>query len=426
MKIINDRGIKMPRGKAYTRGQKAFIVTLKPSYDQEKLEGETVLTQDAAKRVAKGLKVSLRTVKSLLSESNRTGKLDGPSTNRGKPPLSISSPLETVIRQRIREFNRKGQYVSIRSLCGWFFQEDDIEIPHQTLWRTLNRMGFVHGRSKRRSVLTERDYVIIARREYLRNKLANRKNAGGLIQPEVDLDESYINVNHSVENTWYFTDEGSWVNKPSGKGRRLILVNAITEEGWIPNAKLVFPAFKSTFDYHGQMDYNNFVKWFEQQLLPNIPPQSLIFMDNAKYHNLYAEDAFPTSKTLKSELQQWLKSHHPMEYHDDLLKPELYEKCQQLAPKPKYKLDVIAEKAGHTIIRTPQYHPELQPIEIGWGVVKNYCAKKCDYTIEKLRIHLEGGFQQVTPITLTEIFKKVRSEEDRYWEEEEIEDENSE
>jgi len=46
--------------------------------------------------------------------------------------------------------------------------------------------------------------------------------------------------------------------------------------------------------------------------------------------------------------------------------------------------------------------------------------------MEKLKIHLEDGFQQVIPITLAEIFKKVRSEEDRYFQYDEIEDENTE
>jgi hypothetical protein len=149
-------------------------------------------------------------------------------------------------------------------------------------------------------------------------------------------------------------------------------------------------------------------------------------MDNAKYHNIHADDAFPTPGTLKAELQEWLKSHHPSEYEEDMLKPELFKKCRELCPKPKYKLDIIAENSGHTVIRTPQYHPELQPIEICWGAVKNCCAKKCDYTMQKLKIHLEDGFKQVTPITLKEIFKKVRSEEDRHWKEDEIEDKNSE
>jgi hypothetical protein len=109
-----------------------------------------------------------------------------------------------------------------------------------------------------------------------------------------------------------------------------------------------------------------------------------------------------------------------------MLKPELYKICRKLCPKPEYILDVIAENAGHTIVRTPQYHPELQPIEICWGVVKNYCAKKCDYTISILKIHLDDGFKQVTPDTLKGIFKKVRGEEDRYFQCDEIEDESSE
>lgn len=414
----------MSQGKAYTKGQKEFIVTLKQSYDKEKFDGEVVSTKDPANRVAKGLCVGLRTVKSVLSEHNLTKKVDSPSTNRGKPPFSISLGLLTIIRWRIRELNRSGQYVSIRSLCGWIYQEYNVEIPDNTLLRALKRIGFTYGMSKRRSVLKESNYVIIARREYLRKKLANRKKDFNSIRPEVYLDESYINVNHSVEKTWYFVDDGPWVNKPSGKGLRLIMVNAITENGWVPNAKLVFQAKQSTGDYHGQMDYGNFSKWFKEQLLPNIPPQSLIFMDNAKYHNIYVDDAFPTSKTLKKELQEWLKTHHPLEYNDDMLKLELYKKCKELCQKPKYKLDVIAENAGHTIIRTPQYHPELQPIEMCWGVVKNYCAKKCDYTMQKLKIHLEDGFQQVTPITLKEIFQKVRIEEDRYWREDAIDDEN--
>ncbi|RKZ36084.1 MAG: hypothetical protein DRQ49_08365 [Gammaproteobacteria bacterium] len=107
-----------------------------------------------------------------------------------------------------------------------------------------------------------------------------------------------------------------------------------------------------------------------------------------------------------------------------MLKPELYKKCRALCPKPKYILDTIAKNAGHTIIRTPQYHPELQPIEICWGVVKNDCAKKCDYTISTLKIHLDDGFKQVTSVTLKEILQKVDEIEDEAEYEEEVQIEN--
>ncbi|MCP4111625.1 MAG: hypothetical protein GY749_39910 [Desulfobacteraceae bacterium] len=46
--------------------------------------------------------------------------------------------------------------------------------------------------------------------------------------------------------------------------------------------------------------------------------------------------------------------------------------------------------------------------------------------MERLKIHLDYGFDQVTPVTLKGILKKVRGEEDRYWKEDEIEDMKSE
>ncbi len=416
----------MSRGKAYTAEQRKLVVILKESYDAERRKGETVSTRDPSLRVAKGLNMGLRSVKSILAEYNRTGKTSVPVPEKGKPQFRVSPMLETILRQRIRELNQGGQYVSLRTLCGWLHQEYGVEISNQTLGNTLKRMGFINGRSKRRSILKERDYVVVARRKYLRKKLANRKSGGGTHLHEVYLDETYINVNHSVENTWYFVDDGPWVNKPSGKGTRLIIVHAITPtgRGWIPGAKLVFQAKQCTGDYHGQMNYENFSKWFEEQLLPNIPERSLIFMDNAKYHNILTADAFPKGTTTKSELQQWLQANYPEEYDNSLLKIELYEKCKALSPPPKFALDVTAEEQGHQIIRTPQYHPELQPIETCWGIVKNYCAQRCDYTMGKLKIHLEDGFNQLNAKTFSEVIKKMREEEDKYWKEDELEDES--
>ncbi len=80
------------------------------------------------------------------------------------------------------------------------------------------------------------------RRQYLRRKRANRDNKGQIICREVYLDESYINKNHSNDNTWYFEEDGIIIGKPTGKGDRLIIINAITKDGWVPNTKLVFKA----------------------------------------------------------------------------------------------------------------------------------------------------------------------------------------
>jgi transposase len=40
------------------------------------------------------------------------------------------------------------------------------------------------------------------------------------------------------------------------------------------------------------------------------------------------------------------------------------------------KVEHIITEAGHSIIWTPPYTPELQPIELFWGIGKNYAANK--------------------------------------------------
>ena len=72
---------------------------------------------------------------------------------------------------------------------------------------------------------------------------------------------------------------------------------------------------------------------------------------------------------------------------------------------------------GHSILRTPQYHPELQPIEMCWGVVKNYMAKNCDFTLRKFRNNLPIAFSQVTAKTCQKLITKTIAEENKYWEE---------
>ena len=230
---------------------------------------------------------------------------------------------------------------------------------------------------------------------------------------KISVDESYVNKNHSNDFIWYSGEDGPWVQKPTGKGERLIIMNAITREGWVPNAKVVFKSTRRTGDYHGQMNGDLFQKWFKEALLPNIPPASLIVMDNASYHNLLTEDSPPIPTSSKARIQEWL-SDAGVPCKDDCLKVELLEILKKQAPSPRYIIDEIASEKGHVVIRTPPYHPELQPIEICWGVVKNAIARNCNFTMANLYEQLETAFYKVTAETCKKIIKKIRITEDKF------------
>jgi transposase len=80
-------------------------------------------------------------------------------------------------------------------------------------------------------------------------------------------------------------------------------------------------------------------------------------------------------------------------------------------------IDDLAATFDCEILRTPQYHPELQPIEHVWGIVKSDIAstQTGHYTMTSLQERLVSAFRKVTPETCQSIFGHVRKAEERYW-----------
>ena len=102
-----------------------------------------------------------------------------------------------------------------------------------------------------------------------------------------------------------------------------------------------------------------------------------------------------------------------------MLKPELYYLCKKCAPAPEYRLDQLAQASGHSLLRTPQYHPELQPIETCWGIVKNYMAEHCDFTTQNFHNQLPIALSKVKLSTCRKLTAKVVEQEEKYWAEDE-------
>jgi len=400
------------RGRPLTPETKKLVVSVKQYFDQNKFKP----MEPSTKRTADALGIGMATVKRIMADYNHDPKLlDEPAKMRGRPVHAVSASYQETVRAYIRSANKKGEYITLANIRG-FLKENSTDEPFHiaTLARTLNRWGFEFGKGTRSQHLKEKDHVIAARQRYLRKKRDNRSSGIDIIRPEVYLDETYVNKNHSNDFIWYSGEDGPWVQKPTGKGERLIIINAITKSGWVSGAKLVFKSTRKTGDYHGQMNWGLFKKWFTEMLLPNIPQNSLIIMDNAPYHNTLSAHSPPTPLCSKKKIMEWLEQ-NKIYCRDDCLKPELVEILKKMATEPLYAIDEIARSHGHEVIRTPPYHPELQPIETCWGVVKNHVARNCNFTMNNLIEQLDSGFDKVTAKTCVEIIAKVRKFEDEFW-----------
>ena len=91
------------------------------------------------------------------------------------------------------------------------------------------------------------------------------------------------------------------------------------------------------------MDSSLFESWFEKQLLPALPPDTVVVMDNASFHR-------------------------------------------------KAQLIPVAQKYGFRVIFLPPYSPELNPIENFWAWLKRYLRSALAYS-QSFDLALFDAFQ---------------------------------
>ena len=180
---------------------------------------------------------------------------------------------------------------------------------------------------------------------------------------------------------------------------------------------------KATGDYHDEMTSEHFEEWFHDSLMPNIPPNSLIVMDNAPYHSRRLEPV-PTMSSRKQVMQDWL-TQHGIEFPENALKRELYSLIKMSSFTPKYAVDEMAKVAGHEVVRLPPYHCELNPIELAWSQVKRFIKENNQLlTLTAVKELTYRGFDQVGPANWKKLVEHVqRAFEDKYWRDDDLQEE---
>ena len=318
--------------------------------------------------------------------------------------LHVDTFDRDVIRRTIHDMLIKGPTVPTAPTILKAIK-DKMEFPGglHYLRSILKEMGFEwKSCGSNRSVLMERSDVVVARIEFLR-KMRQYRREGRTI---VYTDETFVHSSHSMKKCWQSDD--MQLKIPFTRGDRLIIVHAGSRQGFIDGACLMFKAKSSSGDYHSEMNSTNFFKWVKEKLVPNLPANSVLVIDNAAYHNIQ-EDKCPTQSTRKADMQSWLER-HSVQFDPRMLKAELYELCLKNKKSPVYILDTILQQHGHTCIRLPQYHAELNAIELIWAMIKRKVA--CQNLTFKMKDVLDLTQDAISSITSSDWENCCRHVED--------------
>jgi transposase len=182
-----------------------------------------------------------------------------------------------------------------------------------------------------------------------------------------------------------------------------------------------------------------FVAWLRNRLLPTFaelyPGKKMILvLDNASYHKMRDESWVSGSKALnKHEL-----AHQLMDLGVEQLTTVATDKPRRIVPSHRFEAPIsdggpskddligaiqkwlddhpdhnrtvveqLMDDAGHTLVYTPPFCPEVQPIELLWAKVKRYVADRStlNRSMTEAREHTEQGFEQITKMFCNEIVK---------------------
>ena len=352
-------------------------------YFQKEYEtgGSAIPLQRILKRTAAAVGKSEKTVRTIVNEKRRTEetgdkiRTPGKKRNYQARKTNVDSFTANAIKRAVYGMYKVDFVPSISDIKDDLEKKEIFKGSKWAVHKILKNLKFKFLKNNfGRTFLMQKPHVISSRFYFLR-KMKELRNTG---RPIIYLDETWLNINYSRNKVWVCEKSDSSIDPPLkvplGKGQRFIIVHAGSVEGFVQNALYLFKS-RSTKDYHEEMDGDRFEEWFKNQLLPNIPARSIIVLDNAKYHSMEINKA-PVSSTRKQDMQEWLQE-RKIEYDPSATKPILYSIILQHKDKYKeYKIDSIASTHGHTVLRLPPYHCNFNAIELIWGQVKDYVAKR--------------------------------------------------
>lgn len=337
-------------------------------------------------------------------------KKRGPKTKR---KIDIDDQTKDCIRHIIYDFHLTEQRnVTIAGLKDKIDNDLGLKLGSTSLRKVIRSLGFRWRKTKdNRQLLMEKPDVVSKRIRYLRSIRKYRAENRKIFY----MDETYIHLSHTKNQSWS-DDTNHGLRKPVSSKSKLIIVDAGNEDGFVSNARLIFRPEVKKEDYHDHMNFGNYEKWVKEKLLPNLPPRSVVVIDNAPYHNVQVEK-MPNTSDRKDVIKEWLRKHN-IHFEEKFLKAELLEIVKSNKKRFfKYRIDQIFEEAGHDVLRLPPYHPTFNPIENIWGIGKDRVGQRnVDFQIQTLMKITDEEFDKITTEEWRKTVAHAWKEEKKFYE----------
>ena len=231
------------RGKPVTSGERAIIFNvfkhLKGNFPPES-------QRSIIERASKATGSSISTIKRIMKEERP--RSPGKKRPNRKKFTKLDSFDLSVIRRIIHSFYSMNESPTLTKLLK--------KLKEEINFHMLRTLGFKYKKRVRESILNERSDLIMWRESFLRRIREVREK-----EPQREIvytDETWLNGGHRVKKEWVdlkalenprrsIKEYGTvgCTKDNVGKGKRIIIVDCITENGPVPGVLWIFSAGSS-------------------------------------------------------------------------------------------------------------------------------------------------------------------------------------
>jgi hypothetical protein len=364
-----------------------------------------------------------------------------------------SLPAELLMHELVQKQKEEGISITSATIAAELRSRLALTVHRSTVRRWLHLLGYSWRHKRYVGGMKPQAKNVRIRQFILEYAAALAEEAAGRAIV-VYMDESFIHTHLASKYGWLRKSDRDVIGDDDGK--RLIILHAMTDSGllavsdeiasnWLNEpaltAELVFEEVmedgQDGSDYHNTMTGPKFVAWLRNRLLPtfaHLYPGKKMFLvlDNAAYHKPRDESWVSNSKAQnKHELAHLLMDLGEQELttvgpsprrvpahlfeakvsaggpsKDDLLAAVQ----AWLDAHPDHNRTVVEQlmtDAGHTLVYTPPFCPEVQPIELLWAAIKRYVAARSTHnrSMTEAREQTEQAFERITKMFCNSVVK---------------------
>jgi len=393
-------------------------------YKTKILQQPTLTIKEVVKIISEELGIEQRTVQSTIAEYRNDKTIRSPDKTKIRATFKdkIDGFERDAIRRKVHEFWFRKQLPTLYKILIAVNEDPDLHTYRRSTLRMIIRdLNFVNVKCGRNSALIEREDIVLWRTKYIEEIRKYRSQGRSIYY----LDETWVNAGDCNNRIWQYNivtshreafESGlsTGVPNPMAKGKRLIVVHIGSEKGFVDGGLLVFESKKGSADYHEEMNGDVFLDWLKG-VIPLLKDNSVIVMDNAPYHSVKSEKC-PTLAWEKAEIENWLEEKGE-QFNKPMNKIRLMDIVKRIKPRfNTYVVDEYVKSKNMTVLRTPPYHCEINPIELAWSSVKRYVkTNNTTFKLPDVKKLLIDGVNQCTPEMWKNFVQHVIKVEDRFW-----------